>query len=231
MSIKESKSLQFNGILWNVSYLGETVILLECAKDTSIEEVHHSSHAIVKALEDNLLDIVPAYNSIAVFTSMSIQEFIQTLKEVTLEGIDSISEQNIIELPICYEFGMDLGRVAKHAGLSEKQVINEHLNGVYHSLFIGFTPGFIYAGGLNEKLSCPRLDSPRKKVPPGSVGIAGNQTGIYSLESPGGWNIIGRTPIKLFDMEKHPPMKVDVGTKYRFKRIDKDQFENWEASL
>ena len=221
--------MQFNGISWNISHLGETVILLECGRNTPIEKVHDSSHAIVAALGDHLDDIVPAYNSIAVFTSVPIQELIQLLEGVTFIGIDSTDKQNVIEFPICYEFGMDLGRVVKHAGLSEKQVINEHLKGVYHSLFIGFTPGFIYAGGLHEKLSCPRLDSPRKKVPSGSVGIAGSQTGIYSLESPGGWNIIGRTPIKLFDMEKQPHMKLDVGTKYRFQRIDKNQFENWEA--
>ena len=133
----------------------------------------------------------------------------------------------IVELPICYEMGMDLDRICKHTYLKSEEVISRHLKGVYRSIFIGFTPGFIYSDGLDSKLECPRLNNPRKNIPYGSVGIAGNQTGIYSLNSPGGWNIIGRTPIRIFDAEKLPPMLINVGTKYRFHQISTEEFESW----
>lgn len=227
MSVKASKSLQFNGVSWGLSLLGEEVILLECNRSVPIEKIHESTHALTIILKDQLLDIVPAYHSIAVFCSLSPDDLCQLLEGKFANANQSLSQSEIIELPICYELGIDLERISKHTGLSIEQVISLHLNSVYRSLFIGFTPGFIYADGLDERLSCPRLDDPRTKIPEGSIGIGGNQTGIYSLESPGGWNILGRTPEKVFDMNRKPPMLIDVGISYRFKRISKEEFESW----
>ncbi len=228
MSIKASKSLQFNGVSWGLSLLGEEVILLECSSSVPIEKIHKSTHELAIILEDQLLDIVPAYQSIAVFCSLSPEELHQLLAGKFAKTKQSSTQSEIIELPICYELGLDLNRIARHSGLSIDQVISIHLNSVYRSLFIGFTPGFIYADGLDERLNCPRLDSPRTKIPAGSIGIGGNQTGIYSLESPGGWNILGRTPLKVFDMNRKPPMLIDVGTSYQFKQITKQEFDSWE---
>lgn len=220
--------LHFNGISWRASLLGEQVILLECGKETSIEQIHESTCLIEEILKEELKDIVPAYYSIAVFIPLSINELIDSLneKEATVK-MKSASDETI-ELPICYELGLDLERVAKMNNLTKSQVIETHLKGTYRSLFIGFTPGFIYADGLDKTLACPRKDTPRKVVTAGSVGIAGDQTGIYSLASPGGWNIIGRTPIKIFDGTRQPPMLIDVGARYRFHRITKEEFEAWE---
>lgn len=201
---------------------------MECGSNIPIEKIHSTSHAIAVILEDRLKDIVPAYHSIAVFTSLDITAFSDLLSQKANIQEQSFVAKKTLEIPICYELGLDLERVAKHSNREVDQVISLHLDHVYRAIFIGFTPGFIYSDGLDERLSCPRLDSPRKRIASGSVGIAGGQTGIYSLESPGGWNIIGRTPIKIFDMHQMPPMLISVGTTYRFRRITKKEFDTWE---
>ncbi|MEQ9468984.1 MAG: allophanate hydrolase subunit 1 [Ekhidna sp.] len=229
MSVKESKSLQFNHLTWRVSLLGEEVILLECDKGSPIELIHESTLLIEQTLGRHLKDIVPAYHSIAIFTSLKLQEVITKLNGLSESAREHSPSVEVLELPICYEAGLDLPRVTAETGLSEDQVIEKHLVGTYRSLFIGFTPGFIYADGLDISLACPRLDKPRNQVLSGSVGIAGEQTGIYSLASPGGWNIIGRTPVKIFDPAKNPPMLIHVGVRYRFYRITQKEFESWES--
>ncbi|MEO9869038.1 5-oxoprolinase subunit B family protein [Ekhidna sp.] len=227
MSLKESKSLQFNEIIWEVSLLGEQVILLKCPKQTPIEKIHESTHVIERELGQRLVDIVPAYHSIAVFTTIPLEELIDLLQKAQIKPSNNSSEKEHIELPICYELGLDIELVALKKGLKVEELIAIHLAGKYRISFIGFTPGFIYADGLDETLSCSRLENPRKKVLAGSVGIGGGQTGIYSLDSPGGWNIIGLTPVKLFDPVKQPPMMIDVGSSYNFYRITQEEFESW----
>ncbi|MEQ6168234.1 5-oxoprolinase subunit PxpB [Ekhidna sp. MALMAid0563] len=228
MSTKESKSLLFNSISWRASLLGEEVALLECGKGTPIEKIHESTYLVEQAIGGDLIDLVPAYHSIAVFSKLDMGEIIKRLDGLKGSAKQIRDNDDVIELPICYEEGLDLSRVAEQSGMNEDQVIERHLEGTYRSLFIGFTPGFIYADGLHESLACPRLEQPRTRIPSGSVGIAGEQTGIYSLASPGGWNIIGRTPTKIFDPTKDQPMLIDVGTRYRFYRITKKAFESWE---
>jgi KipI family sensor histidine kinase inhibitor len=126
-----------------------------------------------------------------------------------------------VEIPVQYggEFGPDLGFVVAHCGLSEAEVVAIHTAGEYPVYFIGFTPGFPYLGGLDERLAAPRLPTPRPRVPAGSVGIAGEQTGIYPLESPGGWRIIGRTRLCLFDPARTPPALLEPGDIVQFLSI------------
>ncbi|RLF64854.1 MAG: allophanate hydrolase, partial [Thermoplasmata archaeon] len=109
-------------------------------------------------------------------------------------------------------------------GLTEDDVIEIHSKPTYRVYMLGFTPGFAYMGGLDERIAAPRLETPRKKVPAGSVGIAGKQTGIYPIESPGGWRLIGRTPLKLFDPKKDPPTLLLPGDLVKFVPIDKEEF-------
>jgi len=201
---------------------------MECSKSIRIEQIHSSVEAIETILKAELKDIVPAYHSIAVFTDHSLNAFVTLLEGKKCKKPKDQDSHQPIRLPICYELGMDLARIAKHAGLSADQVIALHLAGVYRSVFLGFTPGFIYADGLDARLDCPRLENPRKHLPEGSVGIGGSQTGIYALASPGGWNIIGRTPEKLFDTKKTPPIRIGLGDRFRFYRISKEEFESWE---
>lgn len=223
----ESISFQFNQIKWNASFLGEKVILLEAPKGISIDTIHTSSHIIEKVLGSELKDIVPAYDSIALFTSVGLEDLGNRLNSPSTKFTNSVKRPTHLKIPICYEFGLDLVEISDYSGLSENRIIDIHLAGTYRSLFVGFTPGFIYSDGLDSRLACPRKANPRTHIPAGSVGIGGAQTGIYSLDSPGGWNIIGRTPMTLFDIRRNPPMTIDVGTTFSFERISKDAFESW----
>lgn len=227
MSSKGSTSLLFNRIEWNVFPVAEGVTLLQAPKLTTIEEIHSSTKVIEEILRGDLLDIVPAYDSIAIFCQRSIEEVVENLENATPELSSPSTESKSIEIPICYELGLDIEYIAEHIRLSKETLIEKHLAGVYRALFIGFTPGFIYADGLDPSLTCPRKANPRTKIDAGSVGIGGEQTGIYSLASPGGWNIIGRTPMQLFDLAKQPPMAVEVGTLFKFRRITLNEFETW----
>ena len=220
--------LLFNNISWKVKLLGEQVLLLETAREIPIEVIHQSTKLLEDTLGSDLDDIVPAYHSVAIFSSLEMSELLEKLNGISGSKEQLNAKKEVIELPICYEEGLDLARLIEKTGMSEEQLIEKHLKGTYRSLFIGFTPGFIYADGLDESLACPRLEQPRKQIPSGSVGIAGGQTGIYSLASPGGWNIIGRTPTKIFDRHRNSPMLIEVGARYRFYRITQKEFETWE---
>ena len=137
-----------------------------------------------------------------------------------------ISEGRIVEIPVCYGglYGEDLPFVAQHAGLSEKDVITIHSDRVYRIFMLGFLPGFPYLGGLDERIHTPRLANPRIKIPAGSVGIGGEQTGIYPLESPGGWQLIGRTPLRLFNADQGDNLPYRAGDRIRFVPIDEKRF-------
>ena len=126
--------------------------------------------------------------------------------------------QRTVEVPVYYgsDYGPDLPRVAEHAGLSQDEVIKRHSRGDYLVYFIGFSIGFPYFGGMDSSIGMPRLDVPRKKVPKGSIGIAGNQTGIYPLSSPGGWNLIGRTELDIFNVSDPEQSVIKMGDKVRF---------------
>jgi inhibitor of KinA len=127
---------------------------------------------------------------------------------------------------VCYdpEFAPDIDDVGRHTQLSVTEIVNLHSKGEYRVACIGFVPGFTFLAGLPKKLATPRRDVPRKEIAPGSVGIGGAQTGIYPLRSPGGWNLIGRTPLKLFDSSKNPPSLLGPGDRVRFRAIRREEF-------
>jgi inhibitor of KinA len=134
-----------------------------------------------------------------------------------------------VEIPVCYdpEFALDLDHVAQHARMSPKEVVDLHSAADYYVTCIGFTPGFPYLAGLPEKLTTPRRATPRKEILAGSVAIGGTQGGIYPLRSPGGWNVIGRTPLRLFEPQKNPPTLLRAGDRLRFRAISRQEFEAW----
>jgi len=134
-----------------------------------------------------------------------------------------------IEVPVCYsdEYGPDLDDVAQFHGISRDEVIERHTTPSYPIAFIGFAPGFPYLIGLNPSLTTPRLSTPRQRVPSGSVGIGGSQTGIYPNASPAGWRIIGRTPLRLFNISKEPAALCQAGDILRFVPIGKEQFQEY----
>jgi inhibitor of KinA len=138
----------------------------------------------------------------------------------------------LVEIPVCYdpEFALDVDDVARRASISPSEVIRLHSSAEYRVACIGFVPGFPFLAGLPKKLATPRRDVPRKQIPPGSVGIGGAQTGIYPLRSPGGWNLIGRTPLRLFDSRKNPPVLLRAGDRVHFRMITRDEFESLKQS-
>lgn len=183
-----------------------------------------------KAKIPGVTEWVPAYTSLTVYYQpekigwCSLKE---ELEKIQLDP-DSLSKEIpvVYEIPVCYggDLGPDLSFVAEYHGLSEKEVIHFHANREYLIYMMGFMPGFPYLGGLPENLAVPRLESPRYSVLPGSVGIGGQQTGIYPADVPSGWRIIGATPIQLFEPEKDNPFLLHAGNYIKFIPVDQDEF-------
>jgi KipI family sensor histidine kinase inhibitor len=188
-------------------------------------ESHHQVFHLTRSLEGvrGILNLHPAYASVLI-------EFDPRLVES--EAIEALVHQKMamqmdpraaeaprtVEIPVRYggEFGPDLDDVARHAGLSPERVVELHSAANYLVYFLGFAPGFAYLGGLPPELATPRIAAPRKHVPAGSVGIGGNQTGVYPIVSPGGWRLIGRTSVKLFDPSAAEPVLLRMGDRLRF---------------
>jgi inhibitor of KinA len=142
---------------------------------------------------------------------------------------NEISKQRILEIPVCYAkpFAPDLETLALQNQLTTEEVIQLHTAKVYRVYMIGFLPGFAYMGKVDHRIAAPRKSQPRTNIPAGSVGIAGEQTGIYPLVSPGGWNIIGQTPLKLFDAARPDPVLFQPGDRVHFYSISQNEFENY----
>lgn len=173
-------------------------------------------------------ETVPAFASLLIRYDPLLTDY-----DTVAEAVSALAEQlpppktdagRLVTIPVCYggDFGPDLAFVARHAGLTEKEVIRLHTGRDYRIYMLGFLPGFPYLGGLDPKLFTPRLKNPRTAIPAGSVGIGGEQTGIYPVASPGGWQLIGRTPLKLFDPER--PVRYAAGDRIRFTAITPEQF-------
>lgn len=171
-----------------------------------------------------VVELVPTYRSLLVQYDPLVSrysEMVTFLSDLVAGAVDSSrrsAKPDVIELPVVYggEDGPDLEAVAEHAGLSTHEVIEIHSGTGYRVYMIGFAPGFPYLGGLDERIACPRLKTPRIEVPAGSVGIAESQTGVYPNASPGGWQLIGRTAVKLFDPLKASPSLITPGSEVRF---------------
>ena len=182
---------------------------------------------------DGILGITPAFTSISVYYDCRIltwkdiaQWITDTLLSAPSAG-ETIREQ--VNIPVCYdeEFAFDLTTVAAVHDLNIKDVIQLHSSAIYRVQMIGFSPGFPYLAGLPLELHTPRRASPRLLVPAGSVAIGGQQSGIYSHNTPGGWHIIGRTPVRLFDPQRNPPCLLQTGDVIRFVAIDRKQFAEY----
>ena len=174
---------------------------------------------------------VPGYATVTVYYqpwTVGYAEVCGALAQRVGAGADApLPAVRRVEIPVCYggEWGPDLGEVAAAHGLTGTQVIERHAAPNYLVYFLGFLPGFPYLGGLDSSLATPRRATPRPRVPAGAVGIAGAQTGVYSLETPGGWQIIGRTPLRLYDPDRQPPALLAAGDHVRFVPITEPQFE------
>ncbi|SMB98279.1 Allophanate hydrolase subunit 1 [Hymenobacter roseosalivarius DSM 11622] len=186
-----------------------------------------------------LLEYVPAYTTLTIYYNPWLisqegrcdpyERMTEIMEQMLAQAQTPAAESapTVVEIPVCYggQFGPDLEEVARNAGLSAADVIRLHGHGEYVVAMVGFAPGFPYLAGLNEQLAAPRKAQPRPRVPAGSVGIAGRQTGIYSISSPGGWQLIGRTPRRIFRPEHTIPSLLRAGDQVRFVSVSAAEFE------
>jgi inhibitor of KinA len=232
--------------------LGDSALIVrvrerfEDAPEETLQQVLHTLNRLRAAAIPGVVELAPAYTTVAVFFDPIVvakasgrpDEMFDWLTTQIREVINGArgrrrartarNDVRLVEIPVCYapEFAPDLDDVAGHAELSTKEVVDLHSSADYRVACIGFVPSFPFLAGLPKKLATPRRDTPRKEIPPGSVGIGGAQTGIYPLRSPGGWNLIGRTPLKLFDPTKNPPALLRAGDRVRFRAITREDFDS-----
>lgn len=199
--------------------------------DAMLSRVHALSGRLAANRLPGVVDIVPAYASLGVHFDLqqtdadAIAAWIGNELTASDAGRAAPSAR-VVEIPVVYggEFGPDLVEAAASLGLAADELAAQHASTVYTVAMIGFAPGFPYLSGLPDALALPRLASPRTRIPAGSVGIGGSQTGIYPRESPGGWRILGRTPLVLFDPQRDPPVLLQPGDRVRFRPIDEDAY-------
>ena len=199
------------------------------------EEINIHIISLKNKIEDNpfkgFVECVPAYSSLTVYFNSNIHknEVIEIISGYNskLKIQNPKPNNNMITIPVCYEMGEDIQSVASQLNLSEENIIRFHSEQTYRVFMIGFTPGFPYMGSIPKLLEMERKKTPSLNIQPGSVAIAGKQTGIYPTNSPGGWHVIGRTPIDMFDKKRMPACFLQAGDKVQFKPITKKEFEQF----
>ena len=212
---------------------GENSLIAYLGEDTSpatSARVHAAAIAVEQALGEDLVDLVPSYASLLIIYNALRTDHMSVLgrvhKAVNEMVEDGEYQGNTLTLPVYYhqEVGEDLASLADNTGLGTDEVIAIHSGIDYRVYAIGFAPGFAYLGQVDERIAAPRLTTPRQKVPRGAVAIADRQTAVYPAVSPGGWNLIGRCPVRMFDPDSTPTMPVTVGDIVRFEPIDRQRY-------
>ena len=240
-----------NDRMMEIVPLGDSAVIVRMRE--RFDDAPEQTDTVLRAFQQlqnaaipGVIELAPAYTSVTVFfnpvtvakateTSGEVFDWLVTrIRAAVAAGADRVKHRaatqrrvRLVEIPVCYdrEFALDIDDVARRAAISPDEVIRLHSAAEYRVACIGFVPGFPFLAGLPKELATPRRDVPRKQIPPGSVGIGGAQTGIYPLRSPGGWNLIGRTPLRLFDPQKNPPALLRAGERVRFHKITRDEFE------
>ena len=217
---------------------GDTSLSVEFGDEIS-ETINAKIRAFQIALGDSgipgIVEAVPTYRSLMVHYDPEAIRYAPLAERLRglLDRLDQIAipPSQVLEIPVLYggEMGPDLEFVARHAGKTQEEVVGIHTSADYLIYMLGFTPGFAYLGGMSEEIAAPRLETPRVKIPAGSVGIAGSQTGVYPIDSPGGWQLIGRTPVRMYDPEREPPILPQAGQYIRFYPIDRAEFDRISA--
>ncbi len=213
---------------------GENALIAYLGEETSPEvsgRVQAATIAIEAALGEVLIDLVPSYASLLIIYDALLADHMNVSARIraAVRGIEpntAVSKGRSVVLPVYYspESGEDLEALASNANIAIDEVIALHSGMEYRVYAIGFAPGFAYLGEVDERIAAPRLTTPRTKVPRGAVAIADRQTAVYPAVSPGGWNLIGRCPVRMFNPDADPTMPVSVGDRVRFEPIDRNQF-------
>jgi inhibitor of KinA len=227
--------MEYHGLTFRP--MGDRAILVELG-----DEINPSVNAKVRELFlkldresiEGVKELVPGYRSVMVVYDplvVALPSLHETITRLHMEARESsLPEPKTLEVPVVYggRFGPDLPWVASFHGIPPEEVIRYHTQPLYHVYMIGFTPGFPYLGEVPKAIETPRRETPRTAVPRGSVAIAQKQTGIYPVQSPGGWHILGWTPLNLFDATKWPPTPIEIGDLVRFFPIQEEEIGNWE---
>lgn len=231
---------------YKLCMLGDNAVMIELGVEIN-EEIQQKVQTVSYLLDENneewQIEYIPTFTSVTVYYDpyqayklangnkspyKAVSDRIREILSASSAGTKI--KQRVVEIPICYggEFGPDLSFVAKHNGLTPEEVVHIHSSREYLVYMLGFAPGFPYLGGMSERIAAPRRATPRSKIPSRSLGIAGTQTGIYPIETPGGWQLIGRTPLNLFQPEKEEPSLLKAGDKIKFNPINAKEYYHWE---
>jgi inhibitor of KinA len=227
---------------FKISRLGDTAIILNFGDkmDETLNSRVLQLFKFIKTLQLPFVkDVIPAYSSLTIYYDLlilrnavnksSVEIFIHQIEKLNEKQFTDSTPSRKIKIPVCYadKYAPDLKDISEAKNLSVEDVILLHTEKIYRVYMIGFLPGFAYMGQVNEKISMPRKEQPRTNVEAGSVGIAGLQTGIYPFDSPGGWQIIGKTPLQLFNKEKNDPVLLQPGDEIEFYSIKENEFTNY----
>ncbi|MUG86353.1 5-oxoprolinase subunit PxpB [Paenibacillus timonensis] len=238
-----------------ITPLGDSALIVKFG-DSILKDTHLKVRQLAEHLDQLpfswMVEVVPTFTSVTIYydvmkllaetveqeehvrianpfqlAAASVSQLLLTLRDV------NASPARIVEIPVCYggDFGPDLETVASHNGLTPQEVVEIHRSADYLVYMLGFAPGFAYLGGMSERIATPRRETPRLAIPAGTVGIAGDQTGVYPIDTPGGWQLIGKTPIELFKPQQMPPTLLQAGDIVRFYPISREQFEAWEEKV
>lgn len=221
-------------MLWRYEITGVDTITLHFGDRIELalaQKVHRATRRLRTGLGNRLIDCAPSYTSIMLRYDLlqdDLASLIATVAPIlsSLPDDTDVEDSPLVNIPVFYHpsVGPDLERIAERAGISTELVIELHTAQTYHVFAIGFAPGFAYLGEVPQSIAAPRLATPRHRVPAGSLGIADTQTAIYPRNSPGGWNIIGRTPLVMFDTRREPNSLLQAGQRVRFRPIDRDEY-------
>jgi inhibitor of KinA len=221
-----------------IDALGDSALIVNLADEISdssglLTRVLSTAATIERANLPGVVDVTSSYESVAVFFDLTQveQDFEEKIRaSIASAGVRVSRKRRRVEIPVCYdeEFALDLERVANHTSLTPDAIVALHSSAQYIVACIGFMPGFPFLAGLPQQLRVPRLETPRTKVSAGSVAIANAQAGVYPLESPGGWNVLGRTPLHLFRVNQSPPTLLQPGDCVQFRRISRAEFDVFE---
>ena len=227
--------MSYNAVKYRI--MGDRSLIVELG-DTISPEVNRQVRELDIAISQNpiegIIETIPAYRSLLIiYNPLKIHvSWLKKWIEDCQKRIQDIHfpEPKNVKIPVVYggDYGPDLEWVAQYHKMSIEEVIHLHTETMYQVYMIGFTPGYPYMGDLPEKIVTPRRETPRTSVPSGSVAVAQNQTGIYPVESPGGWHVIGRTPLKLFDLKRQPPALLEMGNLVEFYAISEEEMGRWK---